>query len=324
VDSRPAKQIGDTARGGDIRPGDPAVGRPPDAGATDSIQAFKADLDRFRQAHPRSGYAALARRLESGDFGTDNVIGRSTLNEAIGPDKSLPQARTVRAMVLALTDGDEDAAQQWVSRRNRLAGAPDGLTQFDALPAVGIDAGTAPAPSPSSPKPPSPSSPKPPSPSSPKRDRLRRVAAWTAVIIALVASNTITYLVSHNTTGPTAYQAHTGDNPMNTPCTDDARIAATSRDSPAFLLELIYSPQCDAGWGRITRSDDLDMGNEVRVDIYRLSDPTGPSRQPAVEPNAHSAFTTVLVRSDPTDRLCVTGSIITGGVAAASARPLCI
>lgn len=308
MDSRPAKQVGDAARGGDIRPGDSAVGRTPDAYATGSVQAFKADLDRFRQAHPRSGYAALARRLESGDFGTDNVIGRSTLNEAIGPDKSLPQARTVRAMVLALTDGDEEAAQQWVSRRNRLVGAPDVPTQSDALPAVGIDAGTAPAPS----------------PSSPKRDRMRRVATWTAVIIAFVASNTITYLVSHNTTGPSPYQAHTGDNPMNTPCADDARIAAASRDNPAFLLELIYSPQCEAGWGRITRSDDLDMSNEIRVDIYQLSDPTGPSRQPAVEPNAHSAFTTLLVRTDPTDRLCVTGSSTTGSVAAASARPLCI
>ena len=306
MDSRPAQPAGNTAAGGDIRPTDPAIGRPPDAGATDSVHAFKADLDRFRQAHPRSGYDALARRLKSGDFGPDNVIGRSTLNEAIGPDKPLPQARTVRAMVLALTDGDDEAAQQWVSRRNRLAGAPDAPSQSEAQTAGGLDAAPA------------------PSRSSPKRDRLRRVAVWTAVIVAFLASNTITYLVSHHTTGPTPYQARTGDNPMKTPCTDDARVAATSRDNPAFLLELIYSPQCDAGWGRITRSDDLDMGNEVRVDIYRLSDPTGPSRQPAVEPNAHSAFTTLIVRSDPTARLCVTGSITTGGVASASARPLCI
>ncbi|WP_224160453.1 hypothetical protein, partial [Prevotella lacticifex] len=100
--------------------------------------------------------------------------------------------------------------------------------------------------------------------------------------------------------------------------------ATTGRDNPAFLLELIFSPQCDAGWGRITRSDDLDMGNEVRVAIFRLSDPAGPSRQPAVEPNAHSAFTTLIVRGDPTARLCVTGSIITGDFASTSARPLCI
>lgn len=309
MDSRPAQPEGDTARRGGIRPDHPAVGRPPGAAVTDTVPAFKADLERFRRAHPPSGYDALARRLKDGDFGPDNVIGRSTLNEAINPDKSLPQARTVRAMVLALTDGDKEEAQRWVARRNRLAGEPEGPSQPDAQPVVDIDADPAPTPS----------------RTSPKRARVRRVAVWTAVIIAFLASNTITYLVSHHTTGPTPYQAHTGDNPINTPCIDDARVAATTgRDNPAFLLELIHSPQCDAAWGRITRSDDLDMGNEIRAVIYPLSDPTGPSRQTAVEPNAHSAFTTLIVRSDPTDRLCVTGSTITDGVASTSARPLCI
>ncbi len=79
--------------------------------------------------------------------------------------------------------------------------------------------------------------------------------------------------------------------------------------------------------GRITRLAGADTNNILSVTIYRRTDPRGPSRQPATEPDTHSALSTLLVRDNPpTDRLCVTGWATIDGQRTASppTPPLCI
>lgn len=119
--------------------------------------------------------------------------------------------------------------------------------------------------------------------------------------------------------------ATTGVDSGRTSCLADARVATTNAAAANtnFLLELIWSPACDAGWGRITRSDSEGMGNTVTVTIYRRADPDGATRQTAVEPDVNSAYSTMIVRSDPTDRLGVVGSISTDGVDSPESLPIC-
>ncbi len=106
-------------------------------------------------------------------------------------------------------------------------------------------------------------------------------------------------------------------------CLDDAEIAASSTKNPEFLLELVFSAKCQAGWARVIRRDGNALANQIEVEIYRRSDPAGTSRQKATEADVQAAFTTMIVRTDPSDRLCATGAILTGGNRLGAVEPVC-
>lgn len=118
-------------------------------------------------------------------------------------------------------------------------------------------------------------------------------------------------------------EPHTGADPARTQCVEDAKIASSDDSHPEFLFELLFSPQCQAGWARVTRKDQAAIGNQISISIYRRADPSGLTRQDALEPDVHSAYTTMILREDPTDRLCAEGSI-TLAQNTISSRPLCI
>ncbi len=48
-----------------------------------------------------------------------------------------------------------------------------------------------------------------------------------------------------------AAPAATGDNPLDTPCLDDAKIVTSTNKNPQFLLEIVFSAKCHAAWARI-------------------------------------------------------------------------
>ncbi|MFE2959480.1 DUF2690 domain-containing protein [Nocardia tengchongensis] len=152
---------------------------------------------------------------------------------------------------------------------------------------------------------------------------------WGLLTIALLAvTNTVTALIvssansaDHSSVDHVAVQ--TGDDPARTLCVQDAKLIADTVVEKKLHLEILYSVRCESGWGRITRLDDAGYGNRVKVTIYRRSDPTGPSRQEAVEPDVKSAYTTLIVRQDPTDRLCVVGSTFTGNDVTEAPEPIC-
>ncbi|ONI91018.1 hypothetical protein ALI144C_02025 [Actinosynnema sp. ALI-1.44] len=64
-------------------------------------------------------------------------------------------------------------------------------------------------------------------------------------------------------------------------------------------------------------------GNHIEVSLYRRSDPNGSTRQNAIEPDVKGAFTTLIVRNEPSDRLCATGAIVIDGTRVAAGEPLC-
>ena len=142
----------------------------------------------------------------------------------------------------------------------------------------------------------------------------------------LLITNVMTGLVVHRISRPEPNSAPTatGDNPLDTPCLDDAKVATSTNKNPHFLLEIVFSVKCRAAWARITRVDDNALGNHVEVVIYRRSDPDGSTRQEAVEPDVKSAFTTLIVRADPTDRLCAIGAVVTKDTRSDAVEPVCI
>lgn len=264
-------------------------------GREDSVEVFLGDLRRLRDdLEVPPTWDAMVRRAKSRGV----RVGKSTLHKVAKLD-TLPSELAVRGYVTALSRDSADI-EPWLARRAALATAHTG----EPVDAPGPeDVARLPAPS-----------------------RWRR---WTAVMAALLVTNVVTGVVVYSLSAPDpqpphdTIQAETGDNPLDTPCLTDAKVATSTSANPEYLLEILFSVKCRAAWARITRRDDKALGNQVEVVIYRRSDPDGTTRQLAVEPDVKSAFTTLIVRSDPTDRLCATGAVITDGTRSAAVDPIC-
>ncbi|MEV4829916.1 DUF2690 domain-containing protein [Micromonospora sp. NPDC049257] len=226
-------------------------------------------------------------------------VSKSTLHK-VAKLEALPSELAVRGYLTAL-GVDHAEIERWVARRTALVTPPgeQNAAEFTSRP--------------------------------PGQPRWRW---WAAVAVTLLITNVVTGFVVHRvstpepvtapTTKPTPASAATGDNPLDTPCLDDAKVATSTNKNPEFLLEIVFSVRCRAAWARITRADDSPLGNHVEVAIYRRSDPHGDTRQEAVEPDVKSAFTTLIVRADPTDRLCAIGAVVTRDDRSAAAEPICV
>lgn len=251
----------------------------------DAVERFVDDLRELRDDLPAPPtWDAMVHRARVRGV----RVGKSTLHKIAKLD-GLPSELAVRGYLTAL---GRDAAEidRWTARRAALVAPAD---DHDA-----------PQPAP--------------------RSQGRRWW-WVGIVAALVVTNVTTGVVVRrmSTPEPPRAPSATGDNPLDTPCLADAKIATSTNRSPQFLLEIVFSVTCDAAWARITRTDDRALGNHVEVAIYRRSDPDGRTRQEAVEPDVKSAFTTMIVRADPTDRLCATGAVVTGGERSAAVDPIC-
>ncbi|MGN2638334.1 DUF2690 domain-containing protein [Nocardia takedensis] len=256
-----------------------------------SVETFAADLLALKKSHEDMSYGTMSRR--AGRHGLP--ISPSTLHNAVN-GRRMATARTVRAFVVALT-GDSELAREWIRRRNTLADTGDTGDFSDTTPAM------------------------PPGRLAPTT---RRSWVWWAIAAAvLISTNVLTAVLATSCEHGGPPQVHTGDDPGKTVCIKDAVIAASSNSKPQMLLEILFSHACDAGWARITRYDNAGLGNRLEVSLYRRSNPTGPTRQNAIEPDVDSAYTTLIIRTDPTDRLCATAAVTTGAHTEPVAQPIC-
>lgn len=141
---------------------------------------------------------------------------------------------------------------------------------------------------------------------------------WVVLVLALlIVTITLTALTTRwivrNDSQPARAIIATGGDPLGTDCLKDVVTANSARSAGgAFELKILYSAACDAAWAKVTRTDNAGFGNRITVTIFQFSDPQGPTRQFADEYNVDSAYTMVIVRHDPTDRLCATGSVSNG------------
>lgn len=149
------------------------------------------------------------------------------------------------------------------------------------------------------------------------------------VVSATVASLVVSRIYSARMVeaGVTDYpqvQVPTGEDPAQTVCLDDAKVATGDTRADNSLIEIIWSNKCYAGWGRITRYDGLNHGNTVTIAIYPQTAPDGPDRQEATEHDVQSAYTFLVVRPSPDTLLCAEGSFTVDGKRIDLGDPLCI
>jgi transcriptional regulator with XRE-family HTH domain len=115
-----------------------------------------------------------------------------------------------------------------------------------------------------------------------------------------------------------------GEDPANTKCVNDAKVVAKQSGPQDTLLEIVYSAACHAAWSRIARYDNLATGNEVSTSIYRAIAPNAKDRQSTTEPDAQSAYTTLIVRPTAQTELCAVGSVTVSGQTIDFGKPVCL
>lgn len=150
------------------------------------------------------------------------------------------------------------------------------------------------------------------------------LAAGTFVAGVAASAVTTTLILANAPADGPRIAVSTGDDPAATACVDDAAVATGDTRADNSLLEIVWSDNCQAGWGRITRYDGLGQGNTVTIAIYPETAPDGPDRQEATEHDVQGAYTTLVVRPSPDTLLCAEGSFTVDGTRIDLGDPLCI
>ena len=278
---------------------------PPDVDG-DSVEQFLSDLRQLRDRQPSLSYQAMSDRAKQ----RGRELSRSAMHTVYGSRK-LPTRDAVSAFVVALTDTAtaEEFDTRWVE-----------LNGGDPATSGEVDDAQEPSPDPK---------------------RTRRVWWWVVAVIVVVVSNIITCLVTiavvrpattdtaaNAPESPVVSQAgpvRNGMNPNQLPrCLDDVQTV-DSATNEAFTVKVNFSEHCNAAWGKVERIDGRGLGNTIGIRIYPAATPAdNTTAQRTSERDATAAFTPILVRTDPTERLCVDGTVTDGARTIPAARPVCL
>ncbi|MBW8763711.1 MAG: helix-turn-helix domain-containing protein [Microbacterium sp.] len=260
-----------------------------DAPDTDTLAAFASDLRKLRLSANQPTLDRLAREAH---------ISRTVISETLN-GRQFPSPRTVDRIVRALgADPDE-----WIARRDRLARARSEEVQ---------DAGEIVE----------------------RRSRRRLLLMLGAAVPVLLLGGAAGCFVGYNwgTSDGLALAAEErvqikvedGLDPAKTACIDDSEVGAAHQDEKLnALLEVMWSDKCQAGWGRITRYDALELGNSITVRIYPLSNPSYDDGESDTVSNARTIYTYTLNRPGG-DPLCAEGSFTVEGKTFEFDRPVCM
>ncbi|MBA5846474.1 DUF2690 domain-containing protein [Gordonia amicalis] len=237
----------------------------------------------------------------------------------------LPTRETVSAFVVALTDAA--TAEEFDTRWVELNGGGDPAAS-DEVDGSMVPPRTAPEVDDAQDQKPEPKG-------------TRRVWWWVVAVLVVVISNIITCLVTIAVVRPTttdtaanapeaagappAEPVRNGMNPNQLPrCLDDVQTV-DSATNEAFTVKVNFSEHCNAAWGKVERIDGRGLGNTIGIRIYPAAAPAdSTTAQRTSERDATAAFTPILVRTDPTERLCVEGTVTDGARTIPAARPVCL
>lgn len=116
-----------------------------------------------------------------------------------------------------------------------------------------------------------------------------------------------------------------GVDPMQTVCREDAVIAASEeRLEGDVLVQMMYSNQCMAVWGRITRYDGEAAGNSLSMLIYPAIDLESERNQERSAFDVQSIYTTLMIEPDVEARVCGIATVTRGEESIELGPPLCI
>lgn len=252
--------------------------------AADGVERFVGDLRQLREQFPGRSFVGMAARAK---------VSKTVLHDAVTRTDRLPSERTVRALVGLL---DPRHVEDWVARRDRIASFTATVTA-ELSPEVD-DATSEHA-------------------QSSHRGRFDR-PSWGLVIALLVMVGAVSVVatVVLRPTAPNSVASPSprsgpavrdGEDPIHTRCIKDAAVAAAHTVPGVGTLELVFSASCNAYWGKATRGDGRSRGYQIKVTTVDLDNRS--RSETATEPHVTSAYTFLLVRADPTDRICVSGSV---------------
>ncbi|MFK4790997.1 DUF2690 domain-containing protein [Microbacterium sp. ZW T5_56] len=116
-----------------------------------------------------------------------------------------------------------------------------------------------------------------------------------------------------------------GVDPMQTVCREDAVIAASEeRLGGDVLVQMMYSNQCMAVWGRVTRYDGEAAGNSLSMLIYPAIDLESERNQERSAFDVQSIYTTLMIEPDVEARVCGIAAVTRGEESIELGPPLCI
>lgn len=116
-----------------------------------------------------------------------------------------------------------------------------------------------------------------------------------------------------------------GVDPMQTICREDAVIAASEeRLEGDVLVQMMYSNQCMAVWGRITRYDGEAAGNSLSMLIYPAIDMESERNQKRSAFDVQSIYTPLMIEPDVEARVCGIATVTQGEEPIELGPPLCI
>lgn len=258
------------------------MSNPESEGGPDSVERFAADLRELRLSAGDPKLIALSERTG---------VSKSVLSEAFS-GRRLPTERTVARVVEDL-GGEREA---WVARRFALD--PRGTAAI-------AESGASPEPA-------------------SRRFSVLQTLLIAGVAAALAVGGTSVFWATRaapvpdagapeNAEGPYLAAAN-GVDPMRTACKDDAIIAASeSRLDRQVHVQLLYSNDCMAVWGRVTRYDDRSSGNTLTMQIYPEGDRKSARAQKRTAEGLQSMYTPMIVEPDVEARVCGAASLTLDG-----------
>lgn len=138
----------------------------------------------------------------------------------------------------------------------------------------------------------------------------KRLPAFVWVLVGALVGAIAGSLVTWSIFAPRLPVGDGADPADHQVCLETATTAASAQKEGVGTLRLVYSASCHAYWAKITREDSSQLGNQVELAVYEQDHKE--HQQSAVEPDASSAYTFVLVRRDATARYCATGTVTVG------------
>lgn len=265
----------------------------------DSVERFAADL---RELRLRAGNPTLTA------LNSYTRVSKSVLSEAFS-GRRLPTERTVASLADALK-ADQTV---WVARRNALDPRTGQSDRAIIIP--GIDA--------------------------PKKRRVSLLAAVLACAATAVIAVVATCVVWSTVLLPTPAEAGDetpapeptseyleyadGVDPMQTICREDAVIAASEeRLDGDMQVQMMYSNECMAVWGRVTRYDSEAAGDSLSMLIYPAVDMNSDRNQERSAHDVQSIYTTLMIEPDIEARVCGIATATVDNEEVELGPPLCI
>ncbi|MDQ0094687.1 helix-turn-helix domain-containing protein [Paeniglutamicibacter psychrophenolicus] len=118
--------------------------------------------------------------------------------------------------------------------------------------------------------------------------------------------------------------ATTGSNVLDMPCTKDGIVVASENRARDTRMEIVFSHDCQALWGRVLRNDGRAFGNGMEAVFYPKGDPRSELAQRVEVQDSATALTAMVNVAEKTRQFCVEATLTVDGGRVDLGDPLCL